>query len=658
MKQTLRKLGKILFFIVIIFTSCLLLLIGGIWGFQKYKHHQQGKMLTELPKDDTQSLENILNNHMDEKIGDNEMTVEEKLKEGLNPYVADSSGNGISDWDAIYTYQIDPHKFSTADDGVSDYAKIMEGLDPKKPIDLDEIDDFTIENEDLDLRLHTNNLNTKYHSQVKAYHHPELDQLYKPIREPVQIKEYEGEVELAFPKDINNKEDIKAFVFNFEKEKFEKIKEQRMTDNAMFITVDSAYPVYLLDENVFENINTYYYFRISGFDFSRAIAGFDHKLFLFRVGFFTDDLFQDEVVEDVDYGIIEISHAKISRVYAWFLDKVYSTLDLIFKPLEAHEHNIFVGGLFDYGKVEGTPEYAKRYVMPWLYKHEELETENAWSSKVIDSGFRLKIHAFPFGNLRTPTGNNGVCAGFSRVTEHIYNGAGIEDSLQFKPELWRSIVLNWLNDRELEALQYDLTDQKENYPFLKTGELFNYQFSDSNIAHLSNEKFVDADLLIEPSEISEPDQTLIEMLETQWIYSNEVKFSSKPSDPTNVSILNQVEELLAKGQILYASMNDGSGGHTVSIYKMEYDKYDPDLIRFYVYDPNLPYQLLKDFGVDEIYMNIYIKEKKTMFGTGTKEYFEFDYTPFESHRKSYTYSSLNGDYVLHLYHNDTPIHGK
>ena len=111
------------------------------------------------------------------------------------------------------------------------------------------------------------------------------------------------------------------------------------------------------------------------------------------------------------------------------------------------------------------------------------------------------------------------------MTEHIYNGAGIEDSLQFKPELWRSIVLNWLNDRELEALQYDLTDQKENYPFLKTGELFNYQFSDSNIAHLSNEKFVDADLLIEPSEISEPDQTLIEMLETQWIYSNEVKFS-------------------------------------------------------------------------------------------------------------------------------------
>src|SRR5690606_29981324 len=163
-----------------------------------------------------------------------------------------------------------------------------------------------------------------------------------------------------------------------------------------------------------------------------------------------------------------------------------------------------------------------------------------------------------------------------------------------------SIVLNWLNDGELEALQYDLTDQKENYPFLKTGELFNYQFSDSNIAHLSKEKFVDADLVIKPSEISEPDQTLIKMLETQWIYSNEVKFSSKPSDPTNVSILDQVEELLAKGQILYASMNDGSGGHTVSIYKMEYDKYDPDLIRFYVYDPNLPYQLLKDFGVDEI----------------------------------------------------------
>ena len=140
---------------------------------------------------------------------------------------------------------------------------------------------------------------------------------------------------------------------------------------------------------------------------------------------------------------------------------------------------------------------------------------------------------------------------------------------------------------------------------------------------------------------------------------NEVKYKNKPKYPKNLSILDQVEDYLANGQIIYASLSNNSGGHTVSIYKMEYDRYDPELIRFYVYDPNLPYQRLTDqFGQKEVYMNVYLRKEKVMLGTDVDyHYFEFDYTPFESYRSSYSYSNDYG-YTMRLYHNDEPISAK
>lgn len=72
------------------------------------------------------------------------------------------------------------------------------------------------------------------------------------------------------------------------------------------------------------------------------------------------------------------------------------------------DKNIFEQSIFDYGKIEDTPEYAEQYVMPWPYEGENIETKNDDSTKVIDSGFRFKHHAFPFSNLLTTTGDEGV----------------------------------------------------------------------------------------------------------------------------------------------------------------------------------------------------------------------------------------------------------
>src|SRR5699024_1229874 len=117
------------------------------------------------------------------------------------------------------------------------------------------------------------------------------------------------------------------------------------------------------------------------------------------------------------------------------------------------------------------------------------------------------------------------------------------------------------------------------------------------------------------------------------------------------------EDYLSDGQIIYASLNNGSGGHTVSVYKMEYDRYDPDLVRLYVYDPNLPYERLEQFGKEEVYIEVYKQKRQISPAIDPYDFFEFDYTPITSHADSYSYSSDAG-YTMMFYHYDEPISGE
>ena len=656
MKKFIRIILKIIAIFFIIFTACCLLVLGGIWGYQKYKHHQESKFLQQLPHDDLLAKDLILEDHGDVKIGDNKMTVKEKLDADLNPYVEDTSGNGISDWDAIHTYDLDPTKFTTADDGISDLAKIEEDLDPTKPIDPKEIDDFVIDDEKLDISLHTNDLNAKYHSTMEAYEQDELDTLFEPVREPVRINNYEGEVQLDLPKKLENLKDLEAYYFNLETEELEKIKKQRLEDDSMYVTINQSFPIYIIDPDILETINEYYYFRISLFELGRSIAGYDHNIILYKRGLFTDKEFVDETVEDVDYGLIQFSHATISKVHAFLLDRLFQLLDLIFTPFDEHDINIMAKAFFDYGKFEGTPELAKRYTMPWLYEHEEIETENEWSSKVVDSGFRTKVNAFAFGNFKTETATGGVCAGIARATEIIYNDGTLEVEMDFEPTHWSYK----LNKDEHSDLEYDLTDSMDAYSFIEDGVLYDYLLTDPTISHIATGDKLDGDLYVQPNALDDPDQSLMKMLETQWIYSNDVFRSNKPVHNTNVNIIDQIETLLADQQVVYATMQGSGSGHGLIVYKMEYDRYDEDHIRLYVYDSNLPHTQLKKRGIKEAYIDIYLHEKEMRYRQGitkTKSYFEFDYAPLKGHREDYSYSNVEGKDVINFYHSDEPISG-
>src|SRR5699024_8127313 len=161
---------------------------------------------------------------------------------------------------------------------------------------------------------------------------------------------------------------------------------------------------------------------------------------------------------------------------------------------------------------------------------------------------------FPFSNFATDLADGGVCAGISRTTDFTFNGEGIEHELQFDPKHWRSKVSDLLNSGKYSDLSYDIRDQLNDYPFIDDGELFDYRFTDQKIAHLSDGRFKDTDTEINPSDISEPDHTLIKLLETQWMYSNEQKYTNQPDYPFEFNVIEQVEDYLSDGQIIYASL--------------------------------------------------------------------------------------------------------
>lgn len=635
------------------FVASSLLIVGGIWGYQKYKDYQLEKYLKALPEDPTISTDLTVKLHGDEKIGKQKMTIKEKVDAGLNPYVADTSGNGISDWDAIHTYHTDPKKFSTADDGISDLAKIKEGLDPTKPLDKDTIDEFSIEDEKLDVAIHTNDLNAKYHSFIESYQQDELDAIYEPVREPVQFFNYTGEVELKLPEGVKNKKKLKAFYFDFDKEDFVEIKKQRVEDNAIFATINDSFPVYILDPDTYERIEKYYYFRVSGFQFSRAVAGFDHKVFIFKRAWRDSDDFVEDKYEDEEYGITELSIGTIGPISAAFLDGVYALLDKVFAPLDGTDGDWLARALLDYGTVMGTPDYVKKYSMPWIFD-EEFHQEEVYSAKVIDTGFLSNSNAFRFGNMLTSLGDGGICAGIVRVIERVFNHEEIEKELSYKPETVKSWLREYLGSAGYKTLSYNLEPQLDQYSFLEDGYLYGYRFTDEQISYIGKEKYVD-DYVIDPSKIAEPDQTLVKMLETQWIYANEIiNYKTKPYDSSNITILDQVEDALANGNIVYASLHKDSGGHAVNIYKMEYDEFDPNLIRLYAYDSNFPYGRLKQEKKRELFMNIYKKKRNT--ADGVEEYFQFDYTPFSS--KNYSYNNTKNNHEIRFFVNDQALKGK
>src|SRR5699024_9329120 len=140
--------------------------------------------------------------------------------------------------------------------------------------------------------LETDALNAKYFSTVENYGQDELDEIYQPVRDTNRIHNYDGKMIV----DVPDKEDqnISADYFNLEEVAMEMFKIQKWINTTMVLNIDKNDPIYFFDDDLLDDIGDYYYFRISPYIFG---PGYDHKLFIFKQGLFTDDLFEEEKID-------------------------------------------------------------------------------------------------------------------------------------------------------------------------------------------------------------------------------------------------------------------------------------------------------------------------------------------------------------------------
>lgn len=367
-KQSRKWYTRLFFFLL----KCLAALVAlgivvylAIAGFNTYKEYKKNEEFNEQalfdPFQSMDALETYLR-ESDEVIYD--MPVDEALDLGIDPLSFDTSGNGLSDEDAL-DYGADPSKFSTADDGISDMVKVLEGYDPAEKIEFNE--ELELSFEEYNVTLKTDNLNHKYFSYIESYDMPKAVNNFESVIDPFQIKDYEGQVEVEIPEEKMD-DSLEAYQFNFDTLEMEKIKNQSFTNNVVSFSIDNPYPIFFLnDENkkVMDDFGTYYYFRVS-VPFIERIAGFNHKVVIFKKTLFSSSISHREIIEDDVLGIADYEFYTMKAFFTFLLERIFMMLDALFDHDVNKDSFLSKGGIIDYGKVEGTLKDAKLIAMPWL----------------------------------------------------------------------------------------------------------------------------------------------------------------------------------------------------------------------------------------------------------------------------------------------------
>jgi len=666
------------------------ILIGILFGsIAGYNFYQNRKLAKEIEKniviDPLYSKESIYEQAREDGEGRYGKTIDELLEMGVDPSKLDTDGDGLTDYDEIHIYETDPSKFSTAGDGVSDMVKVLEGLDPHEKIKNNT--DFQIDYSEYDLTLQTADLNDKYFSYVEPYEVSKVNDVYNFINEPIQIKNYQGRVRIDYPDNNSHKDDLKVYQFNFDTLNMEEVKKQdnNINDNYVEFDLINDYPVYLMqdgmeiDENQDDEVGTFYYFRIS-IPFLENLVGFNHKVFIFKQNLLTSKNYTNKILVDDTYGIADYSYQAIGRLQTFMIDKAFEQLDSIFVREVNDDTFLQKGGIVDYGKVEGTLSLAKSKVMPWLFTEDKtkdvdiVEEVNLDDNEdkglepllkglvVADTGFDIRKNAFKFDNFTTEIGPGGVCAGFSRITERIYNGNGIPLEKDFSTDTFLSWVQEKLADGDIiTESKYDLTHNLDHYTFIDDkNEFYNFKFTgpklstwtDNNLENNYNE-------ILNSNELSDPDKSVIQLIETQYLKSNDEakKLGTKFYDKDHANIITKVINTLSNGDILQLYMQ-GSGGHAVNPYRIERAEYNQDKYYLFVYDNNLPYDLIQKYTDEhEVKVDIYMYKRKTLFGNETKNYsyFEYHYEPLDGVDYKYSnYGEENTD-NLRFFYNDKAI---
>lgn len=124
------------------------------------------------------------------------LTNEEEIAAGTSPFFEDTDGDGLSDYEEVNYYKSNPTKYSSSDDGISDYVKARKNMEFDKKYEKSEIE--LKENKyNSQITLIPNDINSEVLGKIETFSNTaEL----KSIGNKFTVYEFEGKIEYKLEK--------------------------------------------------------------------------------------------------------------------------------------------------------------------------------------------------------------------------------------------------------------------------------------------------------------------------------------------------------------------------------------------------------------------------------------------------------------------------
>lgn len=199
------KILKVKYKIVLVLFIIFILLVAFIAGTNIYFYNKNFKQFEEktetvgetLEIKDDQILEQeeekfqLTEENKQEDYDQDGLTNEKEVELGTDPINEDTDNDGILDGDEVNQYQTDPLKWSTSDDQISDYAKIVKELDIHKKYGENEVTPEPVE-VNSSVTLVPKDLESETKGVFKEFSRDNVIKSYKPI---FSVYNFEGELQ-------------------------------------------------------------------------------------------------------------------------------------------------------------------------------------------------------------------------------------------------------------------------------------------------------------------------------------------------------------------------------------------------------------------------------------------------------------------------------
>jgi len=189
------KMAIILFIILIIAVAIVTIL--NVFGKKSHKTMEYSILQTDKTEDKTETIggkvEKVTELTEEEKKLDYDndgLTNGEELEYGTNMYSSDTDGDGVNDNDEINRYKSNPTKYSTADDGISDYIKIQKDLEIDKKYDEKDVKPEEVKYS-YNIMLHPKNLESQYYGGVQEF---DIDKNIQSTHKIFDVLKFEGTI--------------------------------------------------------------------------------------------------------------------------------------------------------------------------------------------------------------------------------------------------------------------------------------------------------------------------------------------------------------------------------------------------------------------------------------------------------------------------------